>query len=266
MHTVMLHHPIHDEFYPHCSYILRRGNVKLRNHMEIAHQQDFPPSRPDPAQLSLGDYLCRLERKVEHCTNLLTKQSNQLEKLLTSQDAKLQSQTPTTSAIENPPIIEIDDETQNQFKCDYCPFTTDNKSQLNIHNSGKHSKELSLVACPLCSFIGNYEPEVTKHVQDHHPDIFNCGKCNEIFNSEASLRSHATERHFQCIACPLCSFKSKSEPEVTKHVQDHHPDTFKCGKCNKVFNSDAYLKSHATLGLLKSLLHLKSKYIILRFV
>ena len=202
------------------------GNVKLRNHMEIAHQQDFPPSRPDPALFSLGDYLRRLESKIEHCTKLITKQSTQLDKLTAFKDANSQSRTPTTNVKKKPPKIKIDVGNQNLFKCNYCPFTTDHKSQLNLHKSGKHSKELSLVECPMCSFKGNSEPAVTKHVQDHHPDRH---------NKETSL-----------VECPMCSFTGNSEPEVTKHVQDHHPDVFSCGKCNKIFDSEATLRSRAT--------------------
>ena len=98
------------------------GSCSLRDHMRKAHQQYLQPTRPDPALPSLGDYLARLESKIEHCTNLITKQSTVIEKLMILQERKIGSTNLTPSANKDIPIIEIEDEHRNQFNCEYCAY------------------------------------------------------------------------------------------------------------------------------------------------
>ena len=224
------------------------GNSKLRNHMENTHRTDFQPSSPKPAFSSLGDYLSSLENKIVHCTNLIYNQSALLGKLLNLQEGKSQSSISTASTAREklPIVIEIE---EDQFKCKYCPFETDHKSQLNLHISGKHSKEHTIVNCPLCHYKSTSEPEVTTHVQNQHPDTATCKECSKQFTSEDALKSHINSKHRKeqsLVECPLCSYKNASEPEVTKHVENQHPDTNICKKCDKRFYSEVALKRHMT--------------------
>ena len=175
--------------------------------------------------------------------------------LMTLHEGKLESSSPTSSATkvassENPPpVIDIEDDPRNQFKCDYCPFKTDHKSQLNLHISGKHSKITPLICCPLCDYKNTSEPEVTTHVQDHHPDTqsYKCDNCESEFNSKAILVKHKVEKHkkiSQAIDCPFCNYRNNSELTVTKHIEDKHKETHSCNKCDMTFTSIPNLKAH----------------------
>ena len=53
------------------------GNVNLTQHMEKNHRSYLQPSQPDPAVCSLGDYLARLENKIESCTRAIPCQRTQ---------------------------------------------------------------------------------------------------------------------------------------------------------------------------------------------
>ena len=230
------------------------GSRNLRDHTKKAHHQYLQPTSPDPALPSLGDYLARLESKIEHCTNLITEQSTVIEKLVKLQERKIKSTNPTLSANKDIPIIEIEDDPRNYLECEYCAFKTDNKSQLNLHKSGKHSKETSLIVCPMCDYKSNSEPEVTKHVQDQHKEDepmnqLTCEYCAFKTDSKSQLNLHKSGKHRKettLIVCPMCDYKSTSEPEVTKHVQDQHKETFSCSKCNKTFENETSLRTHIT--------------------
>ena len=227
------------------------GISNLKKHTENTHRPNFQHSMPDPALPSLGDYLSSLEEKIEHCTDLISKQSALLGKLLNIQVSKSQALSPTKVASSDklPPVIEIEDDPRNIFECDYCQFKTDHKSQLNLHISGRHSETTPLVCCPICDYKNTSEPEVTKHVQDHHPDTqpYKCDNCESEFNSKTSFNKHKVEKHkktAQAIDCPFCNYRNNSELTVTKHIEDKHKETISCNKCHMEFSSIPNLKAH----------------------
>ena len=86
------------------------GNSKLTEHMKKKNQQYLQPTRPDSDLTSLGDYLARLERKIEHCSYQISEQSIVIEKLIKLQERKFESTNPTTSANKEPLIIDIEDD------------------------------------------------------------------------------------------------------------------------------------------------------------
>ena len=71
--------------------------------MDSTHKQTVLYSSLDPTLPSLGDYLSSLEKKVNLCTDLVTKQSAMIERLLALQAP--------TRPIE---VIEVDEDLTNR--------------------------------------------------------------------------------------------------------------------------------------------------------
>ena len=201
------------------------GNNSLKAHMETAHETYSQPSRPDPAVGSLSDYLSSLENKIEDCKTLISRQSVMLGKLLTLHE---ENKRPTNKTI---PVIDIEDDltTRYHLKCDQCTFETDNKSQLNLHKSGKHSDESNqtmnkLIECPMCSFNCSSEIGVRKHIEEKHPDTFSCNKCTQSFINKANLDIHKAESHTEVShhICNECEKEFNNEVELSIHISDKH--------------------------------------------
>ena len=251
------------------------GNVKLRKHIESHHPQVSKPSGPDPALLSLGDYLASLESKIEHCRDLILKQSTQtseqtvlIKKLLTQhidgsaekeddvipyfKCHQCQFETESRRTLISH-IQKKHNEDRHQdvrrwevpYSCDECGQVFNSEAKFNDHRSAKHSRKT--FECPMCAYNNSSEVEVTMHVQYSHPEYmtYSCDKCGQVFNSEACINDHRSAMHAVMeFECPMCDYKNSSEVEVTKHVQYSHPENHACGKCTRHFNSESELRGH----------------------
>ena len=58
------------------------GSTRLKEHITSNHMKGLNPPGPDPAVMSLGDYLSSLENKIDHCNNMILRQSAMLSKLV----------------------------------------------------------------------------------------------------------------------------------------------------------------------------------------
>ena len=210
-----------------------RGSENLDNQTKSHHQEE--PNQPSQAQIfpSLGDYLSSIEKKLDICTDLVTKQAVTIAKLLSLHEVN-----PIESNRTRAPIIDIEEDltVRHHLKCDQCDFETDNNSQLNLHKSGKHSNQPdtsqpNMAHCPLCSFCNTSQDSVIKHIEDHHPETFNCNKCDHGFMSKGELDNHIANVH-----------KEANPNPASWHSQNN----FNCDKCKNTFTSGVNLHKHVT--------------------
>ena len=185
------------------------GSTKLKQHITSNHTTGSNPPGPDPAVLSLGDYLSNLENKIDHCNSMISRQSAMLSKLVALQEIKAAKAVITDKASpRNIELVEVEED-----------ISANNLEPLNKEQTDIYSWE---------------EP-------------FKCDECNAEFNSKTSFIKHKTEQHKniqQAMDCPFCSYKNSSELTVTKHIEDKHKERYSCDKCHKEFSSFSNLKKH----------------------
>ena len=98
---------------------------------------------------------------------MISQQSVMIAKLLIPQDqrpTKIRS-TETTRGSRSTPI-DIEDDVAYKFKCKACNFEADRPATLDNHITEKHRQ----VDCPMCDYSNSSGAEVTKHMQDKHPE------------------------------------------------------------------------------------------------
>ena len=82
-------------------------------------------------------------------------------------------------------------------QCKDCQYTTHSTNQLKSHMSDKHSKQPKLLKCPMCNYKNSLESKVTKHVEESHPEKYECDICKKSFENQTDLKTHTTVKHKQ---------------------------------------------------------------------
>ena len=181
------------------------GKVTLRKHM-VEHVQEAPNlspiSEPPFDMPSLGDYLAGMKDNMDRQTVIMSQQSEKMdqqfeiisqqsvmiEKLLTIQQAKIPENVTTNRRIniDNSDIFS---------KCNLCSFEANSNTKLDEHSRAKHSTQPELVKCPMCNFTTSSSTEIIKHVENQHPERFECDFCRKHFKCKTELGKHKTESH-----------------------------------------------------------------------
>ena len=90
------------------------------------------------------------------------------------------------------------------FKCDICPLTLKNYSQLQKHKILEHCTDKKY-ECKFCGKRIGSVPEVERHERRHQEPQFQCSICAKGLKSENALvaheRSHKGEKPFECSTC-----------------------------------------------------------------
>jgi KRAB domain-containing zinc finger protein len=145
-----------------------------------------------------------------------------------------------------------------EFKCDQCPFVTDQFANLTRH--------LKLAT--------HGEKKIIKTYKTRKPS-FGCEFCEKSFFSQKHLKIHASihpeykgekieqqelERHksihdeIKPFPCDLCPYSSLTKGRLREHTMIHHPDSlpedmtkiFICEICSKSFGCKSYLSRHVS--------------------
>ena len=83
------------------------GSSNLDKHKRENHSEDSYPPTQETNLPSLGDYLSSLEKKLDFCTNQLTKQSVMMGKILALQEVKSSENNSTNKSSKRIPVIDI---------------------------------------------------------------------------------------------------------------------------------------------------------------
>lgn len=82
---------------------------------------------------------------------------------------------------------------EKPYKCDLCPKTTSNESQMAIHRR-THTGEKPY-KCPVCDFRCADSTNLNKHKKVHLPNQFCCRICGNDFGTKWTLERHMRSKH-----------------------------------------------------------------------
>ena len=227
------------------------GKKNLQIHKSNNHQESVQLSRPHPAFPYLGDYLASLERKIDQCTQQISKQSE-----ISTQQTVMIKKLLTLNEVES---VDKDQDVVLFYKCPCCKFETENANILRSHKKEKHSDYQETHSweephiCDECGVEFNSEKKFKSHKDEVHNNISNlisCPLCSYTHNEESNVTKHVADNHKESnspdINCPICEFKSSSEDIVTKHIEYQHPEKQKCVICPESFSTKVDLNNHTT--------------------
>lgn len=161
------------------------------------------------------------------------------------------------------------------FKCHICfkTLTTYHNLKRHIRN---HEKFSGTVSCNICSEELSDKIHLRQHIEDKHPENYQCSYCNKIFTSLPSCKNHELshperlihkcdscdkmfpselrlERHKTLLhrdpICRICGKEILNRSKLIEHEKRHerHKQQFTCKECPKVFRTPAGLKYHMSV-------------------
>ncbi|CRK87611.1 CLUMA_CG001407, isoform A [Clunio marinus] len=161
---------------------------------------------------------------------------------------------------------EIVVERQN-FSCEMCPKTFDQKENYKKHFRRSHLKQaleesgqleedgkLStnsrlLCQCDICGKINISQEEHENHMLQHEKEArYKCRKCDEKFSSKKEARDHLNAAHLndeKTFVCDTCSKAFKNRYQLILHTRSHTGEKpFECQICNRCFSMSSNLQKH----------------------
>ena len=137
------------------------------------------------------------------------------------------------------------------FKCELCPFKTNNRRNLNAHINGVHNENH---VCIECGYTYGCKQNLKRHIDEVHEKIkgnnkFKCEKCPYTSGRKQRLKSHIEVVHekIRRFLCGKCSYTATTKANLIYHIESVHnvgEKKFKCEKCPHASASKGNLKKH----------------------
>ena len=136
-------------------------------------------------------------------------------------------------------LVKIHD-AQNDQNCDNCVASFPTKSLLAIHLMDSHNYPSSRAA----KSVGI----VSKVLEDHGTNTFQCDICNKKLSSKRTLFDHKKSVHDKSkhLKCEHCDFTHHELCRIKRHVLTKHTKAtkFPCDQCTYVTNLNSELRTH----------------------
>jgi len=158
----------------------------------------------------------------------------------------------------------------SEYKCDKCPFVTDQFAnltrhlKLSTHGEKKKTKtsrtSKTSYDCSFCEKSFASKKLLKKHASIH-PEYkgekiektFMCDICPKSFYGNTDLKRHKNfHAGIKPFLCDLCPHTSSTKSHLKEHTMIHHPESlpkdmpkiFICDVCSKSFGCRTYLNRH----------------------
>ena len=136
------------------------------------------------------------------------------------------------------------------FKCEYCPWKTITKTNLERHVH-KHTRTVQF-ECEKCGRKLKGLGRIERHKNSHNnTNIVKCNHCNKKLKSDYHLERHMKIKHTiksEKFMCDICSTVLKTKEYLRRHQQKVHTGyNFMCSACEKKFKTKANLTEHEKL-------------------
>ena len=156
-------------------------------------------------------------------------------------------------------------EEYREYKCEYCDFTTNHKSNLSIHKQthkvpqsqktepaqttarANSSDDKMTYQCPKCEAVYKYKHAMRAHYKSKHEGVtYPCTQCDYTTSYRSDLKSHIRARHEGLTyPCDQCSYEASKQSMLQRHIKALHDGiTYPCDKCDYYTGQKETLKAH----------------------
>merc|ERR1712029_814201 len=145
-----------------------------------------------------------------------------------------------------------------KFTCSVCGAIKDSMSMLRNHERRHQSSKT--FKCEYCDFKTNIKTNLTGHQKRMHeselgiqPTYVACDRCGKKFKGKGNLRSHmdycnqssTPDPKYQC---PVCNKQLKQDNSFRKHMANVHGVGERCDTCNKLYKTKEVLERHIKIA------------------
>lgn len=121
--------------------------------------------------------------------------------------------------------VKAEEDKRQEFKCQYCPFTSLLHYRYKIHLNS-HTGTRNYV-CQVCDKAFVSANTLRSHNQWFHSDkVYSCGQCNYQTKTVQKLNEHIRTQHqlrgYKPYKCPYCTFRCSTGGNTRKHVKQVH--------------------------------------------
>ncbi len=139
----------------------------------------------------------------------------------------------------------------NQFRCDACSRTFNEKRTLRKHMIGHQTRAEDLLQCSLCEKRFLNQGSLTQHVLRVHPSDnqkFFCDICKKNFKLKVILEAHMKYKHSgksQQHICDICGKVLSTKQNLKEHVNIHLDiPRLECNICGAMLKNRICLATH----------------------
>ena len=114
-------------------------------------------------------------------------------------------------------------ESDGQFMCNSCDFSTAKKVEMRNHKKMLH--ENSIFSCSGCDYKTKVKSHLKSHYEAKHAGVrFDCKFCDHQTAYKKALTRHIILRHSngKTLSCTLCSFTSFDKKDLGRHIRTTH--------------------------------------------
>ena len=209
---------------------------------EEIHPSDpiSPPACHGKGNVNLGPSVIKIWNGSTHVSATIVQDTLQVPLVSTSS---------SSSSLSN--VIEAEDAQpatstgagEKKFKCDFCEYRSDFKTQKTYHmnmHAGKRPFK-----CEVCSKSFFRPSTLHLHRKTHSPPTFICDFCPKMFHSKwhrnEHMNTHTGAKPFECEQCGKC-FNNHSG--LGQHRKTHSAPKYECPFCHKMFHQSSHCKAH----------------------
>uniref|UniRef100_A0A336MSB2 CSON006454 protein n=1 Tax=Culicoides sonorensis TaxID=179676 RepID=A0A336MSB2_CULSO len=143
---------------------------------------------------------------------------------------------------------------EKKYKCQFCPYESNSKSQLQYHSSFHNQKSLigdetEVFNCKYCTYTVSRRHLLLQHLKMHGneaiEDAVDLTSEDNINQESASKTLPSPRLLYFCRHCPA---RYLSKPEIDHHLSMHDADhTFKCRLCTYTASTESNMQAHYTV-------------------
>eukprot|EP00088_Acartia_fossae_P034948 TRINITY_DN3593_c0_g1_i2.p1 TRINITY_DN3593_c0_g1~~TRINITY_DN3593_c0_g1_i2.p1 ORF type:complete len:461 (-),score=18.15 TRINITY_DN3593_c0_g1_i2:122-1504(-) len=115
------------------------------------------------------------------------------------------------------------DSWKKPFKCQFCDYTSINRSNILKHENGQHlNPSERKYNCAICDKSFKTLNNLSQHIASHKNKIFSCEFCTKQFRSNIGLKQHRRLHTGETLSCEVCQESFLSLHAVKRHERVVH--------------------------------------------
>lgn len=147
-----------------------------------------------------------------------------------------------------PPAVDV----IKRYKCQFCPYESNSKSQLqyhlSFHTQNTNTQGEEIYNCTFCTYSVTRRHLLLQHLKMHSPLSINGADAATESIEVADNDTVSISPKKEIFYCSVCPARYMSKTEIDTHVGMHEGGmTFKCKLCSYTAATDSNITAHITV-------------------
>lgn len=153
--------------------------------------------------------------------------------------------------------------------CDLCGHSFTQAYRLRVHMA-RHEREGNVYRCHICNRVCRDPKKLELHIKSHTGETeHSCAPCQRHFATNRHYRLHMKRMHESEANCPICDKLFPTEAKMKSHIRIHdNPHMFECPKCYTCIKDkkhlDRHLRQHKNDGIRFPCRYCPQKFVMMK--